>query len=289
MPAYTYNTNDDPKSLTGRGVHNSETFETHFPAKNIPLGLTMIDIPSGAHYGISSYIDGVEPVDTKSFDDFYATVHLDASDDTISLGAGCTWLDVSKWDLEFQFGTQSIKGHMESFWPEQDFPITFDRPFEEVPKIVIWVHSLNTDGDRAYEWNVVTHAEDVTTTGFKLRMESGGTNFMHPELRANIYKYEVSWVAVPQGWPNVATGSCEVCKDGKPLPEYKKEVKFDKSFKRTPRVIVALNKISTSNEHGLRIGVSAEDVTPEGMTLSFKTWDECVIYKASAEYIAIVD
>ncbi|KDN45828.1 hypothetical protein RSAG8_04661, partial [Rhizoctonia solani AG-8 WAC10335] len=276
MSAYTYNTNDDhDRQDSVPRDENSRTFETHFPAANIPLGLNMINIKPGIDYRIRSYIDGIEPVDNK-YEAFKATVHLDTWSPGTLLGAGCTWLDVSKWDRGFQFGRVPATGELTDGHPYIS-DITFERPFEQVPKIVVWLHTLNIHS--RYEARIWALAKDVTATGFKLDV--------HTWKESHLFDCKVSWVAVPQNWPNVTAGNHIFNGDGNPLPEFKTQITSDKPFKRAPRVLVALNKIHAYKTQGLQIEAKAENVTPEGMTLSIKSWHGCAVFEAGVAYIAI--
>ncbi|CAE6448427.1 unnamed protein product [Rhizoctonia solani] len=279
MSAYTFSTNDDhTRQESVPRAENSRIFETHFPAENIPLGLNLINIKHGADYRVRSYIDGIEPVD-KKYEAFKATVHLDTWHETALLGAGCTWLDVSKWDRQFQFGRLTATNRLTS-GNDKVVDIKFERPYDQVPKIVVWFHTVNID--RKQDSRIHAHAEDVTTSGFRLRVHTWGETV--------VYDSKISWVAVPLNYPNITAGSFGVsCLPTEPLPGYKEEIKFDKSFPRPPRVLIALNKFHTSNKHDLRIEAKAENVTPEGMTLTIKTWGDSVLYEAGADYIVIVD
>ncbi|EUC66919.1 H-type lectin domain protein, partial [Rhizoctonia solani AG-3 Rhs1AP] len=285
MLPYTYNLNDDP-DRKGLASHNSKVFETHFPAENIPLGLNMLDMHGGPNYRIHSYFKGAEPVDdkygVKPVDDkhqtFNTTVHLDTWYDTTLVSAGCTWLDVPKWGSQFQFGRQNATTDLTHRGQPESIDIKFDRPHEQAPKVVVWFHSLNvTIGS-----SVKAYAANATTTGFTLRLDPRGSV-------GDIHECGVSWVAVPQNWPNTTAGSFELSYNGGHILESKANITFDKPFERAPRVLVALNDFQASNSDGLQIEVKAENITEQGMTLSVKSWDNCSIRKCSVDYIAIVD
>ncbi|KDN48756.1 hypothetical protein RSAG8_02743, partial [Rhizoctonia solani AG-8 WAC10335] len=285
MSAYIYNTRDDPKRISGKGADNTRVFETHFSDKNIPLGLNMIDVEGGANYRIASYIKGSEPV--KGKDEVYdTTFDLGTWYDTTLINAGCTWLDVSKWDRQLQFGRKNAKGNSDASF-SQEYDIKFDRSFEDVPKVVVWFHWLNIDGKSPA--CVEASAEDVTTNGFKLRYDAPWDDTFSPAYLSVIHECKVSWVAVPQDQPNVKVGTCEALRNGETLSEYKVEVEFDQPFHRTPRVLVALRKIVMLNKHALRIEATAENVTPKGMTVLVKNWGGCDLLRASVDYIAVLD
>ncbi|EUC66918.1 H-type lectin domain protein, partial [Rhizoctonia solani AG-3 Rhs1AP] len=278
MLSYTYNTNDDPEHQA-LSPKNSRRSRHTSQSRTFLSVSTCSRLYGGSRNRIHSYIKGIEPVDDK-YQTFKTTVHLDTWDRTTLVGAGCPWLDVSKWDSQFQFGRQTAKGEL-NIYGQEVFDITFDRPYEQVPKIVVWLYAFDLTagiGLKAYTTN-------VTTSGFKLWFEAPG----HVIFSSYIYEFKVSWVAVPPNWPNVTSGTVEFSDSGDHLPEYKTDIRFDKPFPRAPRVLVALNEFRTSSSDGLGIEAKAENVTAQGMTLSVKSGDGSYIKHGGVQYITIVD
>ncbi|KAL5638021.1 hypothetical protein ACGC1H_002326 [Rhizoctonia solani] len=277
MLPYTYTINGDhDRQQSVPQLEHSRVFETHFPEEDIPLGLFMLNIKHGDGCRIHSYINEIKPVDDK-FEAYKATVHLDTWRTPLLADAGCTWLDVSRWDREFQFGRQRGTGELKKDQGSAQV-YTFSRPFAEVPKVVVWLNTFNSWGK--YDLRILAQAINVTTTEFTLDVQTWDDSVLHDS--------KVSWIAVPQNWPNVAAGDY-VFKNDEALPEYKQDITFDKPFKRAPRVLVALNKIHASKDHGLQIEAKAESITPEGMTLSVKSREDSKIFEAGVSYIAIED
>ncbi|CAE6357942.1 unnamed protein product [Rhizoctonia solani] len=285
MPAYTYNTRDDPNRRSGKGVDNSKVFETHFPGKDMPLGLNMIDIQGGENYRIGSYIKDSAPVPGKP-KTFNTTFVVGTWYNTTLNNGGCTWLDMSKWNQVLQFGRKNAQGRSnEAFLQEYD--IKFERAFESVPRVVVWFHWLNINARSPP--CVEVRADDVTTHGFKLRYDAPWNESFGPAFWTEVHECKVSWIAVPQDQPNVTAGSREVFRDGEYRPEYKLEVEFDQPFSRAPRVLAALSKISMLSKGVLRLEVTVEDVTTKGMTLVVKNWGGCDLLRVNVDYIAVLD
>src|SRR5262245_4617480 len=71
-------------------------------------------------------------------------------------------------------------------------------------------------------------------------------------------------------------------------------VEFKQSFKTTPQVFVALKRIDlggsiTKGPGGSidRLWLKTEQETKDGFTLVFETWDDSIVYAASASWIAV--
>ncbi|CAE6496149.1 unnamed protein product, partial [Rhizoctonia solani] len=278
MSAYTFNTNEvHSQEESAPPQENSRVIETHFPAEKIPLGLTMINIKRGTDFRVRSYIDSIEPVD-KKYEAYKATVHLDTWHNAVLRGAACTWFDVSKWDKQFQFGrllaTNKLTDNADK-WVD----VKFERPFDQVPKVIVWLYTINID--RKEDMRIHAVAENVTTTGFRLGV--------HTWEETVVFDSKVSWLAVPSNFPNVTAGAYQAWDMETPRSEYKKEVTFDKPFSRPPRVLVAISKFHASNKHDLCIETKAENITTEGATLSIRSIGDCILYQGGFDYIAIED
>lgn len=67
----------------------------------------------------------------------------------------------------------------------------------------------------------------------------------------------------------------------------KLQVAFAAPFQRPPHVTIGISGIDASRAQNLRFNITAEDVTREGFVLSFVTWDDTKIARASASWSAI--
>ncbi|GGA07497.1 H-type lectin domain-containing protein [Neptunicoccus cionae] len=65
------------------------------------------------------------------------------------------------------------------------------------------------------------------------------------------------------------------------------KVAFAAPFQRPPHVTIGISGIDASRAQNLRFNITAEDVTREGFVLSFVTWDDTKIARASASWSAI--
>ncbi|CUA74273.1 hypothetical protein RSOLAG22IIIB_11086 [Rhizoctonia solani] len=265
MSAYTYNTRDDPNRHSGKGAHNFKVFETHFPGKDMPLGLNMIDIQDGGNYRIGSDIKDSTPVAGKP-NTFNTTFMIGTWYNTTLNNGGCTWLDMSKWNQVLQFGRKNAQVCAEGGGLV---------PLVEHQRAVSAV--CGSARGRCDDARV------QVTIGAPWNESFG------PAFWTEVHECKVSWIAVPQDQPNVTAGSRDVFRDGEYRPEYKVEVEFDEPFSRAPRVLAALSKISMLSKGVLRLEVAVEDVTTKGMTLVVKNWGGCDLLRVNVDYIAVLD
>lgn len=64
-------------------------------------------------------------------------------------------------------------------------------------------------------------------------------------------------------------------------------IAFAAPFQKPPHITVGICGIDASRDQNLRFNITAEDVTREGFTLKFVTWDDTKIARASANWSAI--
>lgn len=69
--------------------------------------------------------------------------------------------------------------------------------------------------------------------------------------------------------------------------EVRLPVAFAAPFQKPPHVTVGLSGIDSSRAQNLRFNLSAEEVTREGFVLTFVTWDDTKVARASASWTAI--
>ncbi|KAG8743343.1 hypothetical protein FRC11_013905 [Ceratobasidium sp. 423] len=256
---------------------NFKAVITDFPATNFPIGINHLDIQQKCNPRIWAYADNVAPGDSN-YDRFIGRINLDTWGETRLFAARCTWLDISKHSLDFQFGKfNSGKMNGEDATKTRSIDIQFTRPYPVPPKVVIWLTRLDSDCGRGTRLNAV--AENITTNGFKLKVETWCNTIL--------YDIMVSWIAVPSDNSIMTAG--RLVTPGGPSSGCQQKIIFDKPFKRIPRVMVALNRIDIRNNADFRITAYPKDVTTQGMTLVIESWADTVIHSCAAGYIAIDD
>ncbi|KAG8744005.1 hypothetical protein FRC10_010984 [Ceratobasidium sp. 414] len=259
---------ETPRLLNSKPIVNGPCYGASFP-----MGLNWLNFGRSGNIRIKAY--------TQADPDRGSTVHLDASGDTILYSAGCTWLNVYRDDRDFQFGTFSTVGK-EGDYPCWTSHISFEEPYAVVPRVVVWFQEL--DFAKAHTSRLKASAEDVTTTGFTLKL--------YTWLGTKVYKAVVTWIAHPSNRSNITSGTfdtTELPTRGRAQLENKKSITFDKGFSRPPRVYAALNGLDICASSDLRIKVLVKDLTTQSMTLHLDSWYDTTQFMAKADYIAIGD
>ncbi|KAJ1301964.1 hypothetical protein OPQ81_000801 [Rhizoctonia solani] len=274
----------NPEFSTGEISNASERAKhfkvivTNFPATDFPIGINLLDIWNNCNPRIRAYIDNVAPADSN-YDKFIARINPDTWGDTRLYGARCTWFDISKHSLDFQFGrfnTGNMSGTNDD--KAKSIDIQFTCLYQTPPKVVVWLTGLDSDCTR--NMRLDTSAENITSDGFELTVNTWGDSI--------IYNATVSWISISSGNPLMTAGRLVTPYTG-PSSGFQQKIIFDKPFKRVPHVMAALNKLDISNGANLRIAAYPKDITPQGMTLAIDTWYDSVIYSCGAGYIAIDD
>jgi len=253
------------------------TDSVHF--NGCPIGLNQLECDKMTNARIVASIDSLSGDPNSAATT--AKVHLDAVADTVLYSAGCTWLDVCKQDRDFQYG-EYLAGQSTPNAGKPSVQIKFDRPYAEIPKVLVWLKHLDVD-NRA-NCRVKAEVADITKEGFKLTLDAWADTVM--------YGATAVWIAHPSTRSNITSGNfdtTEIRPWNEPRNKNSKAVTFDKKFERVPRVLVALNYVNMSNSRNLRIKAFASGVTEKGMELSVDSWDDSILYSGGAAWLAIQD
>ncbi|KAF8600143.1 hypothetical protein BDV93DRAFT_496966 [Ceratobasidium sp. AG-I] len=253
------------------------TNAVHF--NECPIGLNCLDFDHKANPRIIARIDGLNGDHNSTT--AKATVHLNAYADTVLYSAGCTWLDVGKQDRDFQFGEYRTGQSTENA-NKPSFQVRFDKPYALVPNIVVWLKYLDISNNE--NCRIKAYATDITTTGFKLTVETWGKTL--------VYAVTAVWIAHSSTRSNITSGNfntMDIRPWNKPQLKNCTNITFDKKFERAPRVLAALNWLDISNKTNLRINVTTEDITKKGVKLNLDSWCDTILYSAGASWLAIQD
>ena len=108
--------------------------------------------------------------------------------------------------------------------------------------------------------------------------------FRLPEARL---VYEVAETAIPEDKKPANLYAAEAIYDGERSAQT--YCRFTKQFKEKPELVIGLVKIDAGCDSGgiVRLGVSAENITREGFTLRFATWNRSRLFSGSVSWMAI--
>jgi len=243
---------------------------------DFPIGLNWLDIDRKGNIHIKAYTDTVTPTSVK--------VHLDSWAETTLYSAGCTWMDISSNDRDFQWGTFSTLDDHPWQKPQATTvrQITFAKPYAVVPKVVVWLNWVSMQNNHGFR--VRTYVKDISTTGFTLYIDSWDDTIL--------FSAGATWIAHPARRSNIASGTygtADIHPGSKPQQVNSSTITFDKTFEKVPRVFAALNEFSINQNANLRIKMAQTEITDKGMKWHLDTWGDTTMYSATASYIAIQD
>ncbi|KAL8404171.1 hypothetical protein RB594_009147 [Gaeumannomyces avenae] len=263
---------DKPAKTASKRQIFSQEFDT--PPK-LAVGLNWLDVANATNIRVHAYADKLSKAS--------ADVHIDTWHDTTLYSAGCTWFTASQSrDPDFQVGEFST--HDDHAWdkPQPNTPrrISFERPYHAPPKVVVWLNQLDMAHDK--NWRVMATATDVDAKGFTLHLDTWSNT--------TLYAAKAAWIAYPADKAGVASGSYsteDVRPWDKPQLENAGKANFPAgAFRDTPKVLIALNSLDIDCGKNLRLKLSADSVSKDGMTWHIDSWYDTKLYMAAASYIA---
>lgn len=67
----------------------------------------------------------------------------------------------------------------------------------------------------------------------------------------------------------------------------RKDVMFSEPFRNVPQVMVTLSMFDMDQASNQRADIAAEDITPEGFAVAFRTWGDTRVARVRADWLAI--
>ncbi|KOC12867.1 hypothetical protein AFLA70_332g001031 [Aspergillus flavus AF70] len=236
-------------------------------------GFNHLDIPSNRNLRIQANITDKGP------DHFKARIGTWMNSEIHS--AGMTWIEVGP-DCGFvhtgSVSLRDIPGWQKK--PSQNSKrVTFLTPFKNQPKVVCFLTLL--DFFQGEDWHVKTYATNIDHTGFTIHMDTRSSGVMHGVC--------VSWFAYEAGRPDMISGrfsTNDIRVPSQHRHDATSAVIFDKTFSRTPKVLLALDELDYAQAKDLRLRVSTSMVSKDGFTWHLQSWDDSIMYSAGASYLA---
>lgn len=240
---------------------------------SLAVGLNWLDLERTGNVRVKAFPDRVTNTS--------ADMHIDTWADTILWSGGCTWF--ASGDPEFQVGQFStVDDHpWDKPIPQTSRRIKFDRSYGAAPSIVVWLNQLDMEIGR--NWRVKAYATDIDAHGFTIHIDTWADSIL--------WSASASWIAYPAGKPGVASGRYST-EDMRPWnqPQLFNAGRADfpeGAFEGPPKVLIALNSLDMDQAHNLRVKLSADSVSKNGMNWHIDAWADTVLYMAGASYIAL--
>lgn len=146
--------------------------------------------------------------------------------------------------------------------------------------MVVWLRAMELAKER--NCRIRARAENVTTTGFDLVVESWGDTLLLSAI--------ATWCAYPKGQDRVASGkvsSSDTRRWFPPQAANEGKVNFPSgAFDKVPKVYFALSELDMDSSANLRIKVSADKITAKGFNWHGNSRADSILYAVGADWIA---
>ncbi|KAF3213075.1 hypothetical protein TWF106_009652 [Orbilia oligospora] len=261
----------DPEERNVQTIVNFTKQYSSAPA--FVIGLNGIDVDDSHNLRVRP-----PPVSLRSSQ---AVIGLNSSDDIWSNddnsnlpGSGVSWLLLPPQDVEFQHGTFTTKRV-----PVERI-VNFTNTYHSPPQVLVFFNAL--DLAKSKDCRIKTYASEVTTRGFKLKIETWSNT--------GVSEAGVSWIALPVGRQGVATGRFsteDVRSSQTPQSQTQKTIQFGTNFSNPPKVFFALDMLNIANSRQTRVRLSIGNTSRYRMEWHIDSLGSTNLYAASAVYIAI--
>lgn len=256
---------------------NSMAFPKPRDASLFPMGLNYLDMDNSGSINIKAWSDvTTTPSDT-------VTVHLDAGGDAVLYGAGCSWLDISENNSDFQCGQWSTLEDHPAHRPQTmaSTRIKFPNAYSATPQVVVWLNQFEILTNRGRR--VKAFATDITATEFTLHIDTWADTIL--------YSGTAWWIAYPSDSKNIVSGTYmtdELRHWTHSQQLHKKAISFPQAFESVPRVVSAFYYLDVSYVANFRVKTTLEDISTTGLTWNIDSWGDTEFSSAKASYIAFV-
>ena len=194
--------------------------------------------------------------------------------DTILYKATMSWLRVIN---DNPYGLRA--GRFDGAPAKPSTTITFARPYEQPPAVVVWLSGLDLGAKS--NWRLKVESKDITRQGFTITLGTWNNTVWHSA--------SANWITHRSDVPGIVSGSYnseQVRPWNKPAAETHGSSNFAKPFSKAPYVLTALTSIDFDAGNNMRFTMPLKEVTPSGFSWGLDTWDGFILYSATASYIA---
>ncbi|KAF4555535.1 Hypothetical protein D9617_2g054960 [Elsinoe fawcettii] len=176
-----------------------------------------------------------------------------------------------------------VKGKEKNTCPQENSRhIRFPRAFANTPSVICWLNRLDLSSSPDHNYRLRCFASHITKSGFTAHIDAWGDSQLNGAA--------MCWIAFPSSKANVDSGeinTLDVRSWSDPKEETTGWIKFKRSFKKPPTVLVALNMVDTAGNADLRVSVEAVDITEEGCKWKVRGGGDSTVYAAGAGWIAL--
>ncbi|KAF5026423.1 hypothetical protein F66182_1488 [Fusarium sp. NRRL 66182] len=240
------------------------TFDTPYlddPA--VAVGLNWLDSSWGRNVRVKSYLEDC------SRDGF--RLHLKTWADTELSSAACNWFKCAKDDPDYRVGEYESYGEA-SHW------ITFDRPYKDTPKVVVWLNGLDMHkgGTR-----IRVYADSVGPTGFRLHISTWASSSLNWA--------SVSWIAHRHDMKGTASGTFGTNNTSwDHLPKSYRGTEHLEKLNRVEtarRILLGISMMDLDGSCPQRIRTSADSFGDYELKWTIECWADSQLNNAKISYL----
>jgi len=157
--------------------------------------------------------------------------------------------------------------------------VTFGKPFVAPPRLPVGFNAL--DLGRYDHIRVTANAENITKEGF--------TASLNTWVGSVIYSAGASWLELGPGYLEFQNGEFSTRDEyhwSNPQRETSRRIYFARPFITPPKVIVFLKELDMDKDKNWRVVTNVSDIDTNGFNIHIKTWNDSILYAATAGWIA---
>jgi hypothetical protein len=157
--------------------------------------------------------------------------------------------------------------------------VNFEPKYPEPPSIAVGLTEVFLSKD--FNVRIKAYADRVTQSGFMIRADSWADTIL--------YSAGACWFEVASTDTEFQVGNfntLELHQWNETKPQNTSRVIFERSFAKSPKVVVWLQGFDMDKHKDWKIAVNASDISTEGFNIHIETWGDSTLYSASASWIA---
>ncbi|KAH6906462.1 hypothetical protein BKA70DRAFT_409301 [Coprinopsis sp. MPI-PUGE-AT-0042] len=258
------------------------------------LGIKTLDTGSrGNEIQLLSYVSDVHS------DSFRG--HFDSFGRTILYSACLSWMAITPYHHRsgdgIQCGTtdsQSSQTPRKLGQRSTQKRVLFRQAYERTPNVFSCLAGLNIGGPGSTHWDIRSFVTNIDREGFTVHIEK--TRNSEQDVNEVVANAQTSWVAFPSGRTASQSMACGEFHLGEGVrteegesrtPRWRGRVSFSETFTSPPQVFVAFTSFDVDKSTNVRLGLSIENVSREGMEWKVGAWGGTVVYSATIAYLAV--
>jgi len=238
---------------------------------NLFLGLNSLDFDCRANIRIKTNTSDIQ------VDGF--RLAIDSWHDTVLYSARVGWLEIPPNEAAYQYGQFCTMDDHPWYSPQiyTSRRITFSRPFNQPPKVVVALHALDMNRER--NWRVVARATDIDRHGFTIHLDTWHDS--------RLYMAKADWFAYPADQNGIVEGTLTAQDPNGNQRNHSGTVEFGAKLSKIPNVFVGINMLDVGCAANLRISAFADSITTASMTWHIDTWSNTILYGAGISYVCV--